>query len=212
MLQLFYSPGAISLVCHIALEEAGADFALEKISLTQGEQNQKSFRRLNPLGQVPVLMLHGEPLTESLAILDYIDRAYPTAQLLPTDAEQRAQVMSFLLWLANNVHTAIAGIWRPSRFCDDESSHAAIKAYNLQLLEKYLGEIETRLKHSDTWLFETYSFADISLLPYYRWGNRLRIPMREKFPAFAAHADRLLQRCAVSTVIQREQIDLAENE
>lgn len=217
MLQLFYSPGSISLPCHIALEEAGADFAIEKVSLVDGEQHQKSFRRLSPQGRVPVLMVHGEILTESLAILDYIDRTFPDAHLLPRDIEQRAQVLSFVAWLATSVHVSIAGVFRPERYTDDEAAKEKIKAFHREKMVAYFGEIESKFQTNQDagtdsiWLFDAFSLADVYLLPFYRWGNRMQLPMRSNYPLFAAHAKTMIGRDAVRTVMAREGIDLMES-
>ena len=55
MLKLYYSPGACALASHIALEEAGAEFELEKIDLKQGQQKTPQYLAVNPAGVTPAL-------------------------------------------------------------------------------------------------------------------------------------------------------------
>jgi glutathione S-transferase len=55
MLTLYYSPGACSLAPHIALEEAGAPYALQLVSIPKGEQQAPEYLSVNPRGKIPAL-------------------------------------------------------------------------------------------------------------------------------------------------------------
>ena len=55
MLKLFYSPGACSIVSHIALYEAGAEFEAVRVMLSEGEQLKPEYLAINPHGRVPAL-------------------------------------------------------------------------------------------------------------------------------------------------------------
>jgi glutathione S-transferase len=56
MLTLFYTPGACSMVPHIALEEAGAQYETVLIDFGSGDQLKPEFLRINPKARVPVLL------------------------------------------------------------------------------------------------------------------------------------------------------------
>jgi glutathione S-transferase len=62
MYTLYYSPGAASMVVHLALLEAGAPHRLQQIDLDNGEQRQPDYLKLNPNGLVPTLSIDGKPL------------------------------------------------------------------------------------------------------------------------------------------------------
>jgi hypothetical protein len=64
MLRLFYSPGACSLVPHIALEEAGAEFEAVRVVLAQGEHLKGDYLAINPHARVPALIADGRTITE----------------------------------------------------------------------------------------------------------------------------------------------------
>ena len=82
-LKLYYAPGACSFVPHSMLELAGATFEAVPIKLHKGEQYGDDYKALNPRSQVPVLVAGGEVLTQIVAIVSYIDAAFPEAHFIP---------------------------------------------------------------------------------------------------------------------------------
>jgi GST-like protein len=76
--------------------------------------------RVNPLGQVPTLVLpDGAVLTESAAILIHLGLQHPDSALLPPDPAQRAQAIRGLVYIAANCYAAIGIIDYPERWCAD---------------------------------------------------------------------------------------------
>lgn len=69
-----------------------------------GEQKSADYRRLNPQGLVPTLVDDGEPFTQSLAILEYLEETHPEPTLLPSDAEGCARVRALALAIACDIH------------------------------------------------------------------------------------------------------------
>ena len=82
MLKLYYSPGACAVASHIGLEEAGADYVIEKIDLRAGQQRTPEYLAINPAGRVPTLLMDGQALTESAAIVMYLADLHPEAAIL----------------------------------------------------------------------------------------------------------------------------------
>ena len=73
--------------------------------LRRGEQRAPDYLRLNPQGLVPALELaDGTVLTQSLAIIEWLDEVHPTPALLPADPLARARVRAFALTLATDTH------------------------------------------------------------------------------------------------------------
>ena len=62
------------------------------VNLLEGEQKSPQFQTLNPMLQVPCLVVDGRPMAESMAILEFLDEVAPTPSLLPGDAFQRAHI------------------------------------------------------------------------------------------------------------------------
>jgi len=103
-LELYFAPGACSFVPHVALEAAKAPFEPKLVKLHKGEQKTPEYLALNPNGQVPVLVAEGKPISQIMAICEYLDRTFPTAGLLPKDSAARAQALSQLAWMNNTAH------------------------------------------------------------------------------------------------------------
>src|SRR4051794_35919354 len=83
MLKLFYSPGACSIVPHIALEEAGADFEPVKVVLAEGQHLQPDYLAINPHARVPALGTDRGVITENIAVLNFIADQYGAAGSVP---------------------------------------------------------------------------------------------------------------------------------
>ena len=70
-----------------------------------GEQNAASYRAINPQGRVPSLVLDdGTALTQSPAILEYLEEAFPEPALLPKDPVTRAKVRAVAAIIASDIH------------------------------------------------------------------------------------------------------------
>ena len=89
MIELYFAPGACSFVPHVALEMVqagtGTAFTPRMLKMAKGEHKTPEYLALNPNGQVPLLVVDGRPLSQIVAICDWLDRAHPKANLLPAD-------------------------------------------------------------------------------------------------------------------------------
>jgi glutathione S-transferase len=184
MLTLYFAPGASSMAVHIALNEIGVPFERRAISFVKREQHAPAYLALNPEGKVPTLVIDGRPLTEVAAILFYLAKRYPEADLLPRDdVEAQAQAISWMSFAAATLHPARRrGIGH------------AMRVY--AIADKKLGDQE--------WAIGAYSIADIHLFRlYWRLVNSLDIPPGT-FPHLSRHYDRMMTRPAVQQTIEFE--------
>ncbi|CAG1008459.1 maleylpyruvate isomerase [Burkholderiales bacterium] len=89
----------------IALALKGLAPAREFVPLRRGVQRSDDYLKLNPQGLVPALLLDdGQVLTQSLAILEYLDETHPSPALLPPGAAARARVRAIALAIACDIH------------------------------------------------------------------------------------------------------------
>ncbi|HEX6438528.1 MAG TPA: maleylacetoacetate isomerase [Candidatus Binatia bacterium] len=90
----------------IALNLKGLDYEQAPIHLRRGggEQLKPAYRVINPQALVPALEDDGRILSQSLAIIEYLEERYPKPPLLPSDAADRALVRSMALLIACEVH------------------------------------------------------------------------------------------------------------
>ena len=89
----------------IALKLKGIPYEETFIDLDAGDQHAPEFRKINPQGAVPALFDgDGPPLTQSLAILDYLEETHPGVALLPADPRERARARSLAQVVACDTH------------------------------------------------------------------------------------------------------------
>ncbi len=89
----------------IALNLKGLSYEIVPVHLLRGEQKSPEHRQRHPMGLVPVLELaDGTTLTQSLAILEYLEEAYPSPPLLPAEPLARAQVRAIAATIACDIH------------------------------------------------------------------------------------------------------------
>jgi maleylpyruvate isomerase len=107
MLQLYnYFRSSASFRVRIALnlkELTYQDIPVHLLS-NGGEHNTSQYQLLNPQGLVPTLLDNEKVISQSLAIIEYLEDLHPEKPLLPTDAYQKAQVRSFALSIAADIH------------------------------------------------------------------------------------------------------------
>jgi maleylpyruvate isomerase len=107
MLKLYsYFRSSAAYRCRIALALKGLAHETEFVNLTKdgGQQHTPTYRALNPQGLLPTLEHDGRIITQSLAIIEYLDEIAPQPRLLPGDALQRAHIRAFSLAIACDVH------------------------------------------------------------------------------------------------------------
>jgi len=90
----------------LVLEEKGLEFESREVNLISGEQHDPEYVKLNPKHVVPTLVHDGRVLVESSLIIRYLDDAFPSPPLRPSDALGRYRVESWLHFLDQHLHPA----------------------------------------------------------------------------------------------------------
>lgn len=201
-LDFYYSPMACSLASHIALEESGAAYTPHRVTI-HDPGDPDGYRKINPKGTVPSLVVDGTLITENVAILTYVARAFPEGELLPARLVDQALVTSLLGWFGSTVHITFRRSFRPGMFARDEAAHASIVAFGREAFLANLEKLD-ELYRGKTWaVAEQFSIADCYALVFYAWGRRTELPMAQ-FAAYTAFKDRMLARPATRRVLERE--------
>ncbi len=200
----YFAPGACSLASHIALEEAGVAFEPKPVALRKGEQMAPEYLALNPKGKVPLLLVDGKPLTENVAIINYLAKLYPAAGLLPSnDALAEAEALSLLAYCSAGLHPVMSRFFGPQRFCDLPDATANVVKLASEANAKNFAIIDKMLAGKD-FILGTYSAVDGYLLVFWRWAQYHKLDLTA-FPHYAALVERVMQRPAVQRVLAREQ-------
>jgi len=155
----------------VAMNLKGINYKETPINLDAGEQNSEKFRKVNPLGSVPAVMIEGqegkEPLTQSLAILEYLEETHPTPPLLPQNALDRARVRSLASIAISDSHPLIVPRVRTYLNQTAKFSPAQWKDWQTHWFTTALQGFESRLANdSRTGKFchgDDPTFADICL-------------------------------------------------
>ncbi len=100
----FRSSAAYRVRLALALKKLDADILPVHLLRGGGEQLGPIYRRLNPQGLVPALETEAGALTQSLAIIEYLEEAHPEPPLLPREPYERARVRAFALAIACDIH------------------------------------------------------------------------------------------------------------
>ncbi|WP_434106057.1 glutathione S-transferase family protein [Paraburkholderia caffeinilytica] len=200
----YYAPGACSLVSHIALEETGVEFVPHALALVVGEHRTLEYVALNPSGKVPTLVVDGYPLTETLAIVHWLDDICPPAGLLPKSREpmKRAHDLSMIYWFASTVHPVFTRFRAAPAIIDDPAAYGKIAAHAAPVLAGYFQIAATRLGRQE-WVLGDRSVADAYL--FWLWTEAVAGGFDgASFPALAAHTERFAERSTTRAALARE--------
>jgi len=162
-LHLFVAPNTCARVPTIALEEIGVPFETTLIRVATGEQNTPEFLKHNPKGKVPALLVDGAPLTENVAILNWLNVTFPHAHLLPaaSDALDASRHTADLAFFAGSVHPVVTRIAMPMKLVPDAAqSFETVRPMGTQEMHKIMTMIEARLDDGQWWYGETWSIVD----------------------------------------------------
>jgi maleylacetoacetate isomerase len=99
-----YFRSSASYRVRIALNLKGVEHDSVSVDLAGGAQKAEDYRDRNPQGFVPMLQVGGRRITQSLAIIDWLDATYPEPGLSPQDADDRAHVWAMSLIVACDIH------------------------------------------------------------------------------------------------------------
>ncbi len=141
-----YFRSSTSTRVRAALNFKGIDYHYEALPLREGAQKRAAYLALNPQGLVPTLVMpDGVAISQSLAIVEYLEETVPEPPLLPADPAGRARVRSLALAIACEVHPLnnlkVLNHLRATFGADD----AAVAAWFRHFVAETFGPLETRL-------------------------------------------------------------------
>jgi len=180
MILYSYFRSSAAYRARIALNLKGLAYEQRAVHLLKGEQRGDAYLRLNPQGLVPMLEVGSFRLTQSLAIMEYLEEKHPQPPLLPASLEDRAWVRALALEIACDIHplnnTRVLKylkkelhLEQPVR--DEWYRHWVREGFDA--IEKQLaGRAAGRFCHGDT-----PTFADVCLVPQVANANRLEVDL-----------------------------------
>ena len=189
----------------IALNLKGVDYECRPVNLAEGEQKGEAYRALNPQGLVPMLEIDGHRLTQSVAIINYLDLRYPNQPLIPAAAAERAHVVAMAMAIACDIHPL--NNLRVLKYLKNELGHSQdeVDAWYAHWITEGLSALEIMAApKAGGFLFgDAPTGADVCLVPQLYNARRFSVPLdafptllradenSNKLEAFAAaHPDR----------------------
>ncbi len=204
MLTLFYAPRSCALASHIALEEAGADYALKRVNFGAAEQTKPDYLAINPKARVPALQTPRGVLTETPAILAFIAQSFPEAALAPLgDVFAFAEVQAFNAYLCATVHVAHAHRLRGYRWADDPAAIAAMQKKVPETVGACFALIEREMFRGPWVMGHAYTIADPYLFTIAQWLEADGVDLGP-LPRVLDHRRRMGERPAVRKALADE--------
>lgn len=203
---LHYSPIACSLIPYVALTEARADFEVKVVNFLKREHMSADYLRLNPKHKVPVLVIDNEPLTENVAILQWVARNFGQARLLPAGFDE-FRAVSLMSWCASGIHPTLTPNVLPQRYCDLPGSEEAVRQCAQKIMHENFAIAEDLLDGRE-WFFDHFTIPDIYFFWCFRRAKQFDIDV-SAYGNCNAHFDRMSERPSVTRLFAFERQALA---
>ena len=205
-LTLYYAPISCALVPYVALTEARAEFEVRVVNVRAGEQLNADYLTMNPKHKVPVLLVDGQPLTENVAILQWIAGQFPETRLLPAGFD-KFKAISLLAWCASGIHPHLTPNLAPERYCDVPGSEDGVRRCAQRfLLESF--RIADHMLREREWFFDHFTLPDVYFFWCYRRANLFNVDT-SAMPNCQLHYERVRARPSVAALLAFEADTLA---
>ncbi len=182
----------------IALNIKGVDYRAAPVNLLEGEQAGADYRAINPQGLVPALEIDGLLITQTLAIIDYLDARFEQPRLIPADPALRAAALAQTMVIAADIHPL--NNMRVQKYLASEFSAdtAAVTRWMHRWLGLGFSALEAVAPEEGYFGGPRPGIADVFLVPQMFNARRFHLPMEDyprlvridasctELPAFAA--------------------------
>lgn len=196
----------------IALNLKGIAYEAVPVNLVAGEQNAPDYTAINPGEGVPTLLLDdGTVLTQSMAILEYLEESHPSPPLLPRDPVTRARVRAAALAVATDIHP-VNNLRVIARLKAMGHSQEETVAWMALWMERGFAAISRMIETDAPFCFgDTPTMADICLVPQLYNGHRWGVDL-SSFPRLAGIEERCLAHPAFDAARPDRQPDAPASE
>ncbi len=179
---LYTRQGSGGFVVEVALALAGIPVDTIEVPRDRADPRNIAFRRdVNPLGQVPVLILpDGGRMTESCAICLHLTEAYPEAGLGPVAGmPHRRDFLRWMTFMSSALYPALLKSYYPHRHTTDPNGSEAVKAAATADADRLFAFLEDEMAGRQWLVGETFSIADIYLAMLAHWHPVAERPRQE---------------------------------
>lgn len=203
MYKLYYAPGACSLAVHIALEWIGHPY-----EAIQSKLGDPEYLKINPAGAVPALDIGTDaPLTQCAAILHFLARRFPDAELdIGSNLERTAEMERWASFLTGDLHPAFFPIFMPKRYttATDEKSLEQVREAAVALVRKKLSLLDKQLEGRKYVIGSKRTFVDAYTVPMINWASSAIPGGLVDYPDLRRHHEHMLADPAVQRAMREE--------
>jgi glutathione S-transferase len=174
----YYTPMSSATRVHWALEELGLPYDKLKLDLTVGDQRKPEFLKINPNGKVPTLVIDGQPLFESLAILIYLGETYGVDKgLFPPSGPQRLPALQWMAWGSVSFSEAVTRYMRNTsdRWPTEQRSAGAAEAARTEIYAM-LKVLDAALE-GRSFILGGFSIADCAIATMVAFAGRIGLDL-----------------------------------
>ena len=199
-----YFRSSTSYRLRLALQLKGLEYENCPVNLLEAEQKGEAFSSRNPFATVPMLEAGGKDRVQSMAIIEWLDEAYPEKPLLPADIEQRYLARELAYAIATELHAPLnlpVLKYLKSEYGQDQEG---VNTWYRHWLARTLQPIERRLAQlsSGDFLFDKPGFFEVVLMPQIYNARRFGYDF-----SGAPHTTRIEAACLALDEVQRAHPD-----
>lgn len=198
----YYTPMSSATRVHWALEELGVPYEKVKMNLAEGDQRKPDYLKLNPNGKIPLLVVDGAPIFESLAQLLHLGEAYGVDKgLFPQPGVERAEAFKWMCWGSVSIHENLVRIIKNGDRVPEEERNAKARESAIKDAAAQFAILDAHLAGRQYVLGDSFSIADCSLAAYVPFAARLGIDLGP-FQHLQAWSARCMSRPALARAMQ----------
>jgi glutathione S-transferase len=192
---LYSHDGSGGFAVEAALVKAGAAHRVITVDTAKGEQNQPEFVAINPMRQVPVLVLpDGTTMTESAAIVVHLAAAFPDQALAPKPATPaHARFLRWMFFMAANLYEGDLRYFYAERYTTDPAGIEGVKGAGAAHMKKSFAVVEDALAPGPFLCGPALTMADVYLAMLMAWSPEPIASRRLLAVSAAVAADPLIK-------------------
>jgi glutathione S-transferase len=176
--QLYYSSGACSMAVHVLLNELNQSVELIDTSISQQKNKSAEFLKINPRGEVPVLVDNGTVITEGGAIITYVCDGNPSPLFPKADAGvSRAKALEALMFCNASLHVAYSKAFMIGRATIDQASKEVLSKQICDSIQNLWNFCDEKLASQKYLAGDTFTAADILMTVIANWNGWLPQPI-----------------------------------
>lgn len=199
----YHWPQSRGRTVHWMLEEAGAPYRIELISLEKGEQKKPGFLSINPMGKLPAIVHRGTVITETGAIITYLADEFPAARLAPPiGTPARGAFLRWMFFGSGCIDGALI-----DRMLDRPAASRP-GAIGYGRFEDFVDTLEKVISTSPYLLGDTFTAADLFVGSQIAFG--LMLKTIEARPSFRSYVERVTSRPASKRALEQGEALMAQ--